>query len=118
MEDAGGVGGVAAFGIGCAIDYPAYLRPADGTCTHGAGFDGDVERSVGEVFAAECPGGGRYGLHLGVRGDILEGLGEVMSAADDLVLGDDNTTDGDLVGVEGFLGFGEGEAHEALVVIT
>ena len=117
MESARGVYGVAALGIGCSIDDSAYLRPADGSCAHRARFDGDVESSVRQVFAAESFCGRRDGLYLRVSGDIGERLCEVVSATDYLILADNHATDRNLVGFESFLRFAEGEAHEALIGI-
>ena len=97
MEGARGVGLVASRGVGCAIDDPAYLRPADGACAHGAGFDGDVKGCIGKVLAAECLARGCDGLYLRVGGDVSECLSEVVSATDDLVLRNDDAADGDLI---------------------
>ena len=97
MKDPWCVRGVASLGIRCAVHDAAYLRPSDSTSAHGAGFDGDVERSVRQVFATKglCSGGDS--LHLRMSGDVGEGFREVMSASDDLVIRDDDATDGDLV---------------------
>ena len=105
MEGSRSVRLKASFGIGSAIDDAAYLRPSDGTCAHGAWFDRDIEGSVRQVLTAESLRRGCDGLYLGVRRDICEGLGEVMSATDDLPLRDDHTSDGDFVGFQSFTRF-------------
>ena len=115
MEGSRSVRLKATLGIGSAIDDAVYLRPSDGSCAHGAWFDRDIEGCVRQVLTAESLRRGCDRLYLGVRRDIGERLGQVMSATDDLSLRDDHTADGDFVGGKRFLGFGEGEAHEALV---
>ena len=116
VKDPRGIDGVAAFGIGCAVHDAFYLRPSDGSCAHGTGFNRDVEGCVREVFASERLCGGGNGLYLRVGGDVGKGLGEIISPSDDLVLADDDAAYGNFVGSERFLCFAEGEAHEAFIV--
>ena len=104
VESARRIGGVAAFGIGCTVDDAAYLCPTDGARAHSAGFDGDIESSIGQVLAAKRLCSGRDGLNLRMSGDVGKRLGEVMTATDDASLGDDDAADGNLVGSEGFFG--------------
>lgn len=85
---------VAPFLVGRAIDDALYLCPADGSGTHDAGLYGDVERTVGEVLAAKLVGGSCDSLHLGMCGDIVECLGEVMGTSDDLAVAYYDGTDG------------------------
>ena len=52
LEGMRGIGLVAAFHVGSTIDDAWNLRPPDGTGTHRAGLDGDVEGAFGQVFAS------------------------------------------------------------------
>ena len=74
----GGVELETTFHVVRTIDDAGDLGPADGTGTHHAGFDGDVEGTLRQVFPSEGVGGGGDGLHLSVGGDVAEGLGEVV----------------------------------------
>ena len=98
MKRTGRIEGIAALGIGCAVDDTAYLRPANCARTHRARLNGDVECSLGHVFASQrlCRSGDS--LYLCVRRDIGECLGEIVSTTDDLVLADDDATYRYLVG--------------------
>ncbi len=51
MKSVGGEIGVATLGVATAIDNAGNLTPSESSSTHGAGFHGDVEGAVGEVFA-------------------------------------------------------------------
>lgn len=102
---------VAAFGVGCSINESRHLCPADSAGAHDAGFDGDIEGTVGEVLAAQCLRGCRDSLYLGMCGNVLEGLGEVMSPSYYLPLADDDASDRYFVALPSLFGFGEGEGH-------
>ncbi len=52
MKSVGGEIGVATLGVATAIDNAGNLTPSESSGTHGAGFHGDVEGAVGEVFSA------------------------------------------------------------------
>lgn len=69
---------VAALFVCAAIDDTGNLCPSDGTSTHGAGFYGDVEGAVCEVFASKGVCRGSDCLHLSMSGNVAEGLGEVV----------------------------------------
>lgn len=108
MEGMGSIEGIAALGIGGAIDDSVYLGPAEGSSAHHARFDGDIEGAALEIFSTEKVGGRGDGLHLGMGGDIVEGFGEVGGAGDDAVATHDDSSDGYLVGIEGYAGLLEG----------
>ena len=38
--------------INCSVDYTGNLCPSDGSSTHRAGFDCDVERTICQIFSA------------------------------------------------------------------
>ena len=97
MESAGSEGLIAALGVGSTVDDAFYLRPTDGTSAHSTGFDGDVERGIGEILASEHLRCSSDGLYLRVSCDIGEGLSEVVSTTDDTVVGDDDAADRDLI---------------------
>ena len=106
---------VAPFVVGTAIYDARQLGPSDGTCTHHAGFYGDVEGAVGKILAAQGVGSGGDGLHLGMCRHVAERLSEVVGTGDDTVFAYDNGTDGNLACLIGCLGFIEGHPHIAFV---
>ena len=53
VEGTGGIELVAALLVGRTIDDTGNLCPADGSGTHRAGLDGDVEGAVGEILATD-----------------------------------------------------------------
>lgn len=93
----------------------ADLAPVEGAGAHEAGFDGDVDSGIGEVFAAEEVESGCEGDDLRVRGAVVEPFCLVVAAGDDLVVEDDDGADGDLFFGVGFAGFLEGLLHEVFV---
>ena len=126
FEDAGGDAALGMEGTGCetakaallvwaTVDYPSNLGPTDSTRAHDAGFDGDIKRSIGHILGAQRLGRRRDSLYLGMGRNVVERLGEVVSASDDLAAGYDDAAYGYFAGLIGFLGFVEGEAHKALI---
>ncbi len=69
---------VATLLVGRAIDDTWDLRPADGTRTHRTGLDSNVEGTLRQVFPTKGIGSSGDGLHLGMGGDIAEGLRQVV----------------------------------------
>ena len=116
MEGTRGKTAKAALLVGAAIHYAPNLGPTDSTGAHDAGFDGDIERGIGHVLSTECLGSRRDSLYLGMSRDVVERLGEVVAASDDLAAGYDDAAYGYFTGIIGSLGLMEGEAHEALIV--
>ena len=100
-----------------AEDDPADLAPVQGAGAHEAGFDGDVDSGIGEVFAAEEVEGGGEGDDLCMGSAIVESFRLVVSAGDDLAAKDDDGADGDLLFGIGVMGFTEGLLHEILIVV-
>ena len=93
------------------IDEAAYLCPSDGSGAHSARLHGDVERALGQVFASELVGSHRDGLHLGMGGDVDEGLGQVVGSGNDAIAACDDGSDGDLANSPGEFGFGKCLSH-------
>ena len=111
VQGAGGILAVAALGVVAAVNDAGHLGPAQGSGAHGARFDGDVEGAVGKVLAAEGVGSGGDGLHLGVGGDVVERLRQVVGTGHDALMADDDAADGDFALVEGPAGLVQGKAH-------
>ena len=76
-----------------------------------------VERALVKVLAAEGLGGSGESLHLGVRGHVVEGLGEVVRLGQNATLANNDGPNGYLVGLEGALGFQQGHPHIAFVIV-
>ena len=106
---------ISSFLVGTAIDDSGYLSPTYRSSTHRAGLDGDVERAVGEILAAQRVGCSCDGLHLGMGRDVAERLCQIVRTGDDAVLAHDDGTDGDFTSFKGCQGFVERHLHVALV---
>lgn len=52
VESPGSIFVIPSFLISGTIDDARNLRPSDGSCTHHAGLNGDVERAVRQIFAS------------------------------------------------------------------
>ena len=102
--------------IVAAVHHPRNLAPAQGAGTHQAGLDGDIERALGEVLAAQVGLGRGDGLHLGMGGDVGECLGQVVAAGYHVALAHNHGPYGHLIVPHGFLGLLQGQAHVFLVV--
>lgn len=99
------------FLIEAAIDDARYLCPADGSGTHHTWLYGDIEGAVGEIFPSKEIGCRGYRLHLGMGGNIAEGLSKVMGAGDDPVLTNHYRPDGNLTFAICLAGLVEGTLH-------
>ena len=69
---------VATLIVGGTIHNTGYLRPTDGTGTHGAGLNGNIQCTLGKILATQRVGSGSNGLHLGMGGNIAQRFGEVV----------------------------------------
>ena len=101
----------AALFVVAAVDDAGNLAPAKGSGTHGARLYGNIECTVGQVFAAQFIGGGSDSLHLGMSRDVVQRLCQVMGARYHTVLTYDDGTDGYLALVEGLLRLLQSLAH-------
>ncbi len=115
MENRLGIAAITLLRIVGTPYYPPDLRPGDRPGTHDARLDGNIERTLGEVFAAERRGCGRQGLHLGMCRGVGKGLYKIVAPADDRTTRHDHGPYGHLPGIEGLARLGKGQAHEPLV---
>ena len=76
---------------------------------------GDVECAVGEVFSAQRIGCSSDGLHLGMGGNIVQSLGEIVCTADDFSATNHHCPDRNFAGFGSLLGFEERFLHKRLV---
>ena len=117
MEGLGGKALEAALFVRCTIDESPQLAPTDGTGTHDAGFDRDVERTAVEILAAQLLGCRRNGLHFGMCRHVVKGFCQVVSATDNASVGNHNGTDRYFVALQGLLGFGKCFSHPAFIFV-
>ena len=129
FKDAGGDGSLGMEGVRCeeviaaliirsTIDDTGYLGPPYRTSTHGTGLHSDIEGAVSEILATEGVGSSGDGLHLGMGGDIAEGLGQVMGTTDDAVLTNHDCSNGYLACLQRQMGLVEGHLHIAFVLFN
>ena len=85
------------------------------TSAHRTGFQGDIQCALIQILGTQGIGGGGDGQHLGVGGHVVEGLGLVVGAGDDLVVAYHHGPDGDFVGLKGQLGLLVGLFHIGFV---
>ena len=95
--------------------YPAYFAPVQGACAHEAGFYGDIDGGLWEVFAAQEVEGGGESDDLSVGGTVCQSFCLVVPPGDDPVVENDDGADGDLVFGVGLAGLFEGVLHEMFV---
>ena len=106
---------IAALLIGSSEYDAAYLSPVQRSGAHAAGFDGDIERGLGQVFTSEGIEGGGEGDHFSVSGGIAEFFGHVVTPGNDLVVHDHHGPDGHFIVLKGLPGFAQGQLHVVLV---
>ena len=97
-------------------DEPRDTRRDQSSGAHRAGFERDIERRVRQPVVAKCSRRCPQCLDLGVRGRIAGCNRAVRSRADDLTLLDDDGAHRNFSGALRFMGFGEREPHETLVL--
>ena len=93
-----------------------YTRRGDARLNHGAGahgarFDGDVKRGVGEAIVADGFCGGAQGHDFGVGTRIAIADGAISGARDHAIIGDDYRADRNFAVGGGIAGFFESERH-------
>ena len=77
----------------CAEDDLIDLGPITCPGTHLARFKGNVKRAFFQVLPSEVIRCGRKSLHLRMSGNVIEGLGQIMSPGNNLVPDNNDRTD-------------------------
>ena len=106
------------FGLWSGGNQARQLGPTHGSCTHGAGFNGNVEGTFWQVFVPQIFAGCRDGQHFCMSSRVVQLLGEVVTSPDDALVRDHNGSDGDFSPLERFFSFPEGLLHEVLVAMN
>ena len=101
----------ATFGVVRSVNEARNASLNHGASTHGAGFERDIERCVGESVVGENAGSFAKNHDFCVSGRIVVANGAIAGASNDIVLVDKNGTDGNLTGFGGGSRFIEGELH-------
>jgi hypothetical protein len=111
------------FGVGGGVDEALDTGVEDGSCAHGAGFEGDVEGTAffavagGEAVVLQGLASLAEGDYFCVGGGIVVAEDAVVAAGYDRVLIDDDGSDGDLACGFGGLSLGYGVLHRVNVEI-
>ncbi len=106
----------AAFGVIGGVDESRNPRLDDGTGTHGAGFEGDVEDGAGEAVVAEEARGFTEDDDFGVGGGVVIADGAITGAREDDIVVDEHGANGNLVGGGRGAGFVESKPHVIEIV--
>ena len=101
-----------------AIDNAPHLHPSRSAGTHRAGLDGDIQRAVGQILAAQRVGGGGEGYHLRVGRHVLQPLGVVVRPSHNLAVADYHRPYRHLVLVARLAGFAQRLLHIELVLVV
>ena len=105
-------------GVVGGVDKAGDARMEDGSGTHGAGFERDVEGAVCEAVVAKMKAGLAEGDDLGVGGGVTVSEDAVLAATDDLVSVDDDGAYGNLAVGFGVIGFCDCFAELGFVVFV
>ncbi len=106
----------AAFGVVGGVDEARNSRLDDGTGTHGAGLEGDVEDGAGEAVVAEEARGLPNDDDFGVSGGVVTANGAIAGTREDDIVVDENGANGDLAGGGRGAGFVESKPHVIEIV--
>ncbi len=105
----------AGFGVEGGVDKAAYAGGVERAGTHGAGFEGCVEGTVGEAPTTEFAGGATEGEELGVGRWISQGLALVVGRREDLSVSSDYCANGYLSLLGGQRCLFQGAPHQVEV---
>ena len=105
----------AVFRVVGGTNHLADVGVAQGSGAHGARLQGNIERTLVQVFGTQGVGRSSNGEHLGVGGYIVEGFGLVVRPRNDFVVAHHHRPDGDFVGLYGGLRLLEGLLHVVFV---
>ena len=95
VEDAENGTAGAGLGIGCGVDQTADACVQDGSGTHGAGLERDVEgAALWQAIVGEGAGGVAQSDDLGVGGGVVIAQDTVLAAGNNLAVEDDDGSDG------------------------
>ncbi len=112
VEDFRAVVDRAGFGVVGGEDELFDAVGGDGAGAHGAGFQGDRQRAVGQVFGAFCRRGLLQDQKFGVGGGVFQKLDFVAAGGPDIAGGiRDDGADRDFAARRGGGGLFEGEVH-------
>ena len=106
---------VAPFVVSGTIDDARNLCPSYGSCAHRAGFYGDVERTLREVFSSQSISRRRDGLHLRMSRHVVQRLREVVGTRDDAPLAHHHGAYGNLALAIGLFSLRQRFLHECFV---
>src|SRR5208283_3637484 len=101
----------AAFGVVGGVDEARNSRLDDGTGTHSAGLEGDVEDNAGEAVVAEEARGLPNDDDLGVGGGVVTANRAIARTREDDIVVDEHGANGDLAGGGRGAGFVESKPH-------
>jgi hypothetical protein len=98
------------FGVGRGVDEAGDAGVEDGSGTHGAGFERDVEGAAFVVFVEQAivfegSAGLADGDYFGVGGGVVIAEDSVLAAGNDFAAVDDDGADGDFARLLGGAGF-------------
>lgn len=85
-------------GLGLGRPIHQFLDPGvdQGTNTHQAGLDGDIQAAVEQAIIAQCVGRLAYSANFGVAARVIQGDRGVIALTNDLIILDHDGADGDL----------------------
>ena len=108
--------GGAALGVVGSVDEPGNPRLDDGTGTHSAGLEGDVENGAGEAVVAEEARGLANDEDFGVSGGVIITDSAIAGVREDNNVLDEHGADGDFSSGGGGAGFVESKLHIVEIV--
>jgi len=106
----------AAFGVVGGIDESGNPRLYDGTSAHGAGFQSNVEKGVGEAVVAKKMRGFTEDDNFGVGGGVSITNGAIAGARENRLIVDEHGANGDFASGGRGAGFVESQLHEVKIV--
>lgn len=117
MEPQSFDGRIAPLGVVGAPHHACRLAPRDGSGAHHARLDGDVERALAQILAAERRRGRSQCLHLGMGRGILQRLHEVVTPPHDAVARHHDGADGHLRSLQRLPRFVYCQPHELFIAL-
>lgn len=106
------------FGVGGPEYNTADFRPYQGAGTHGAGFQGNVQRAAFQVFVIQGSAGGRNGQDLGMGRRVGKPFRLVVAATDYAIVFNNDRAHRNLFLLAGLFGQHEGFLHKLPVLLN